>query len=75
MFKYKVKQNLESGEHLGALQSPPGERWGGMAFFGGKLRTEVPTSSMRSSNSGEGLFLAKNTLFCMILTTKCSHWT
>ena len=39
------------------------------------LRTEVHESSMRSSNpGGEELFFAKNTLFCVILTTTSSHW-
>ena len=41
----------------------------------GRLRTEVPESSMRSFNVGRMLFwVVQNTLFCAILTTNASHW-
>ena len=39
----------------------------------GKVLPEVPKSSFRSSISGRG-YSAKNTLFCVILTTLLSHW-
>ena len=42
----------------------------------GKILPKVPKSFIRSSISGVwgGLFFAKNTLFCVILTTLLSHW-
>ena len=56
--------------------------WGGGGAGGGgggilcKLRTEFPMrNSSISVGWGGGVFFAKNALFCVIMSTKSSHWT